>query len=552
MSSTSAARWRNRVAHQFSQAPQAQIGRSRFRRSHGYTSTFKPDYLYPILFQEVLPGDTWKVRTVSITRVEAMLKPIMDSLYCETFYFFVPYRLVWDNFQKFMGEQDNPDDSIDFLLPTFDKTWLTQGSAARGEGSLWDYFGLPPGYKASSTSTALPICSLWFRAYNLIWNQWFRDQNLQDSVNVPKGDGPDDLNSLFGASNGLLKRAKPHDYFTSALPWPQKGPAVDIPLGDVAPVWTVDGSGLKVQALGHTSVTQTVNLTAGDNAMRAKYLTTNETWNSANSGEMLIPKDGNLKADLSEATAVSINSLRQAFQLQKFYERMALGGSRYIEILKAHFGVTSPDARLQRAEYLGGNSKPLTFNTVAQTSSTDSTSPQANLTAYGFFGGDIGGFTRSFVEHGVIIGLVNWRSDLKYQQGVHRDWVKRTREDFYWPTFAHLGEQTILNHEIYTDGSANDSGVFGYQERYAEYRYAQSLVTGEMRSSAAQSLDIYHLAQDFEALPKLNGDFIQSAVPMARVVAVQDKPPFLGDFWHEIECVRPMPLYGTPGLVDHF
>lgn len=555
--------YRNRVAHQFSQSPMAMIGRSRFSRSHGYKTTFGPDYLYPFLLEEVLPGDTWKVRTNSVVRVEAMLKPIMDSLYLDTFYFFIPNRLIWDNFQRFMGEQDDPADSIDFLLPSLESlTSINAGDTRVAVGSLWDYFGLPVTTTDSGKFATVNtnICSLPFRAYNLVWNQWFRDENLQDSVPVPRDDGPDSFIELgWGSNNGLLKRAKVHDYFTSALPWPQKGPAVDIPIGDLAPViygreTVATGAGVN-QLLGQP-VGYWYNTGGTNSRSQWAYGTTATSGGTGitegNQEDFAVSAAIPLMTDLSSATAVSINSLRQAFQLQKFYERMARGGSRYIEIIKAHFGVISPDARLQRTEYLGGSSTPMVFNTIAQTSSTDSISPQANLSATGIATGNIGGFTRSFVEHGWILGLVNVRADLTYQQGVNRKWLRRTREDFYWPTFAHLGEQAIQNIEIYFQGTAADGEVFGYQERYAEYRYAQSIITSEMRSAYAQSLDIWHLGQDFASLPTLNSDFIQSSVPMSRVVAVSSRPPFVGDFWHDIQCVRPMPLYGTPGLVDHF
>lgn len=526
--------------HLFSEIPRADIQRSSFDRSHGYKTTFDAGYLIPAFVDEVLPADTFILNTTAFSRLLSPLTvPVMDSMYFETFFFFVPSRLLWDNWQKFNGEQENPGDSTDYLIPTLpDNTKFEVGS-------IGDYFGIPTGVNLSKIN-ALP-----FRAYNLIWNEWFRDENLQDSVNVEKGDGPDDI-----ADYKLFRRGKRHDYFTSALPWPQKGPGVEIPLGTSAPI----------HGLTATNVNNLVNLGAVPRMLANSYYPSDSSGSSTkgivadttsvgltNIVNNLTGDPASIYADLTAATAYTINSLRQAFQVQRLYERDARGGTRYTEILRAHFNVISPDARLQRPEYLGGSSSYININPVQQTSGSQSGStPQANLAANAQFVAKRHGFTKSFVEHGYIIGLINVRADLSYQQGLNRMWSRQGRFDFYWPVLAHLGEQTILNKEIYAQGTAADDEVFGYQERYAEYRYYPSQITGKLRSTYAQSLDIWHLSQKFDNLPTLSSQFIEDNPPIDRVVAVQDEPQFIVDMWFNMKCVRPMPVYGVPGLVDHF
>ena len=522
------------MSHRFSEIASAEIPRSSFNRSHGYKTTFDAGFLVPVFMDEALPGDTFALNMTAFSRLATPIHPFMDNVFMNSFFFAVPVRLLWDNWQRFNGEQTNPIDSTDFLVPT-----MAAPAGGYTALTLSDYLGLP------TVVDPLVHSSLWHRAYNLIYNEWFRDQNLQDSVTVDLDDGPDDPSDYV-----LLRRGKRHDYFTSGLPWPQKGDSVELPLGTVAPI---KGLGVPDQTYGlgpveafetEGSATRTY-ASARDPNVTTTYI----------EEDPLNPGFPSIYADLTAATAATINQLRQAFQVQKLFERDARGGTRYTEIIRSHFGVTSPDARLQRPEYLGGGQSTVNLNPVAQTSGgidvADDT-PQGNLAAFGTVILAGHGFTKSFTEHCILIGMVSVRADLNYQQGLNRMFSRSTRFDFYWPALSHIGEQAILNKEIFADGSVADAEVFAYQERYAEYRYKPSMITGQMRSNHATPLDTWHLAQDFATLPVLNEEFIQDDPPIARVIAVPSEPHFLFDSFFDLKCARPMPLYGIPGMIDHF
>nr|DAR24665.1 MAG TPA: major capsid protein [Microviridae sp.] len=553
------------MKHLFSQIPRAQISRSVFDRSHGWKSTFDSGYLVPFLVDEVLPGDSYKVKFNFLARLSTPIVPTMDNLFIDTFYFFVPYRLLWKHWEQFNGQQDYPGASTDYLVPQTSAS----GDGGFPVGSLEDYFGLPTGVKGIKAN------ELAARAYALIWNEWFRDENLQNPINlssfaeIASASGLDDVglgDAGFTGSHKLLRRGKRHDYFTSALPWPQKGPGVELPLSGNAPVKSngavVFNDGTRFGCLVATGDGPHLNRgSVGYPTGSAPTLggPGNYFGTGSDSEGLLLGLGDNSQvyADLSSVTAATINSLRQAFQLQKLYERDARGGTRYTEILRSHFGVVSPDSRLQRPEYLGGSESPVIINPVVQNSATGSTgaeTPQGNLAAYGLASSTSAkhGFTKSFVEHGIIIGLLNVRADLTYQQGIPRMFSRRTRFDFYWPVLAHLGEQAVLNKEIYAQGTPADDDVFGYQERYAEYRYFPSMITGKLRSTDSQSLDVWHLSQKFDNLPTLSAQFIEDNPPVSRILAVQNEPQFIIDSYIEMKCARPMPVYGVPGLVDHF
>ena len=506
----------------FDRAPQVNIPRSTFDLSYPYKNTIDSGLLIPLPPLEIVPGDSFRLRMYALARLATPLHPTMDNARLSSFFFFVPNRLVWDNWQKFMGEQDNPGDSTDYQIPT-------KGTATGYPvGSLQDCMGLPTDVPV--TASALPQ-----RASNLCWNEWFRDENLQNSVAVPKDDGPDDA-----VNYGVYRRGKRKDYLSSCLPWPQKGPASEIPIGTSAPV-TFGLPG------GQGSLND--QITALDGAGVERLIDTDLA--TADVGAPST-SEAQLYVDLSQATGATINDWREAFQIQKLKERDARGGTRYTEIVQAHFRVISPDARLQRPEYLGGGVTPITMRSVPQTSSTDATTPQGNLSAYGEGHVAAHGFTKSFVEHGYIIGFISINADLNYQNRLDRMWSRSTKYDFYWPALQALGEQPVYNKEIWVDGTAADDQVWGYQERWAEMRSRLGVIAGKFRSNATGTLDPWHYAIDFVSRPALDSVFVEDVPPIKRTIAVQSEPEFLLDAWFDIKAARPMPVYSVPGYIDHF
>lgn len=518
-------------SYSFRDLPSLSQPRSVFRRSKGCTTTFDAGLLIPFWVDEVLPGDSYRVSPKMMVRMTTPIKPLFDSMSMDLFFFYVPLRLIWDNFKKFMGEQINPGDSTNFLVPSFTPY-------IPGVESLSDYIGIPTSNPAMA---AITHRACWHRAYQLIWDTFFRDENLQNSVFESRvgarGDGPDAI-----ADYGLLRRGKRHDYYTSCLPFPQKGSPVLLPLGSVAPV--IQNTAAPVP----TFLSHPANAALGAGQMLAgqtdlEVVTGNVTgaavsWKFNNSG---------LVADLANAAAVTINQVREAVAIQELLERDARGGTRYVELLLSHWGIHAADRSLQRPEYLGGGSIPVNVHPVASTDAFSGTT-FGNLGAFALAAGNGNGFFKSFEEHGVLLGLVSVRAELRYQQGLERMFSRSDRYDFAWPELMHLGEQEVLSKEIYCDGSAGDATTFGYQERFAEYRYGCSIITGKMRSQAPTSLDVWHLAQEFSARPLLNATFIQDDPPIDRAILIPSEPHFFGDFWCDVQCARLMPTYSVPAL----
>ncbi len=521
----------------FTQVPKATIPRSSFQRDFGYKTAIDFDFLYPIMCEEMVPGDTATVKLHAFARLATPIFPLMDNMYIDTFYFSIPYRLVFDNWRKMMGEQDNPGDSIDFLIPTI----VSPPTTGHAEDSIHDYMDIPPGVPDLEHS------ALWHRAYNLVWNEWFKDENIQEAVTVNLGDGPDPDTDYT-----LLKRGKRLDYFTSCLPFAQKdyGNPVLLPLGERAPV-TGLGASDQLYPLSNQNAWETGTDSISTFANAASSATS----------PLYIEQDPDnvghpaIYADLSNATAATINQLRLAFQIQKMYERDARGGSRYVELIKSHFGVTTPSAGW-RTEYLGGGSNPIGITPVAQTTPDpggQENEVQGSLAGYGTANISGNGFTKSFTEHCLVIGLVCARADLTYQQGLPRKFQRKTRLDHFFPALSHIGEQAVLQSEIFASGiPAEDDIVLGYQERWAEMRYSKSAITGAMRSTHSLTLDPWHLSQDYENAPTLSPSFIEQNTPVDRVIAVPSEKHLIFDSYTQFRHARPMPTYSVPGLIDHF
>ncbi len=556
---------RNTEAH-FGQIPTIDLKRSTFDLSFDHKTTFNTGDIVPIMVQEILPGDTFNLETNFIVRMQTPIKPVMDDAFIDIYYFFVPNRLVWDHWPEFMGENKDgawDEQETEYTIPSI-KQFGNEMTIQKG--SVADHMGLP----INSTIISADISVLPFRAYTLIYNEWFRNQNLQaplptyhqndNSIIITTEELRDD--PAYGGK--LLKANKFADYFTTALPEPQKGDPVTINIGDEAPVLTSDkefeetktGKPLKMWLATTGNMPDPGTLTLDGQSAHSRTLINVATGKlPEGTRQMAVPS--NLYADLSSATSVTVNQLRQAIQIQKFLERDARSGTRYIEIIKGHFGVTSPDARMQRPEYLGGNRFPINMDQVLQTSESTTNSPQGNTAAFSLTGArSSAGFTKSFTEHGYIIGLAVVRTQHSYQQGINKMWSRKRRYDYYWREFANLGEQEVKVAEIYNDSNADyENKTFGYQERYAEYRYNPNIITGEMRSTYAQSLDVWHYGDEYSTRPYLSAKWCEeTANNMDRTLAVQSNTAdqFLAEFYFKIKATRPMPIYGVPGMMDHF
>lgn len=556
---------RNAELH-FGNVPSIDISRCKLTKGFDHKTTFNTGDLIPIYCDEILPGTTVKMRMSELVRMMTPIAPVMDNAYLDTYFFFVPNRLVWEHWKNFMGENDTAPwaQTNNYTVPK-----ITCPSGGWAKGSLADFFGLPTGVIGNGwKANALP-----FRSYCLIYNSWFRDENLTTPVYISTGDS--DTTGINKGANydpvtdtecgaAPLKAAKLHDYFTSCLPQAQKGTAVSIPLGDTAPV--IYGEYFDNTKTDSALVGKQANLGYGSLSQSIAAMPFYD--NNGTEAQPTLYKRNSLEVDLSSAVGATVNMLRQSFAIQKFYERAARGGSRYIETILSHFKVTNPDFRMQRPEYLGGKRIPINMNQAVQTDasgksswydSTNSTwitedkTPQGNLAAYSATADsneDL--FTHSFTEHGFLMGLAVVRTQHSYQQGLNRMWSRNSMFDYYWPELANLGEMGVLNKEIYLQGTSTDDEAFGYQEAWADYRYKPDMITGEMRSNYAQSLDLWHYGDDYNQLPSLGSEWINEPESnMARTLAVQSHDQFMGDFYFAPIYTLPMPLYSVPGLIDH-
>lgn len=535
------------VSHNFARLQKNSVPRSQFNLSHGHKTTLDAGWLVPILCMEALPGDSISCRMSALARLATPLKPLMDNIHIDVHYFAIPNRILWENWVRMMGERDNPDDSIDYQMPSFPPVpgGVSDPDAdpagGNSAGLLANYLGIPAGVDGTTTT----ITSLPFRAYNMIWNEWYRSQDLQDSEHIEKGDS-----ELVLSNFKMLPRNKRHDYFTSCMPYPMKGDMPVVPIFPDMPLETVGDGVPEFEVDGHSG-------TFALQALETEPLDARLSSATTASGSLRW-SDPKLQVNLSEASTISINQLRESFQIQRMLERDMRGGTRYQELLLSHFGVLSPDARMQRPEYLGGSTSYVNFHSVPQTQASDTTgndqSPQGNLAAFATSSMNSHGFTKSFTEHCYVLGICSIRADLNYQQGLNRMWSRQTRYDFYWPSLSHLGEQEVYSKEIFcstVEPERNDE-VFGYNERFSEYRFMPSKITGKMQSASETSLDIWHVAQDFALRPVLGDEFIRENPPIDRVIATPEEPQFILDSWFNIKAARPMPMYGTPGYIDHF
>lgn len=529
------------MKYDFGKVEQINIPRSSFDLSHGHKTTYDAGWIIPIFWMEVLPADTISLTMYHMTRLSTPLKPTMDNMILDSQAFFIPFRLISENTRKFYGEQDNPGDSIDFSWPIINSATATRAADPEGDlttaagrtGRLLDYIGIPTGIDGSDVD----INSLVLRSYYDVYNHWYRDQNLQDSLTFNKDDGPDS-----DSDYELQRRGKRADYFTSSLPWPQKGNAVSIPLGTSAPVVPDSGG---VTTFSDPSGTHDRSLIFTNGSQ-------NTNWNIAATGTLAANYKEGLEVDLTSAIAPTVNDLRESFQVQRLLERDARNGTRFAEQLKNHFGVNFYDLSYRPA-YLGGGSSRVNVTPVPVTNEISGASVYpGDLGAYGTSSGGNHSFTSSFNEPGIIIMNISVRADLTYQQGLHKFFSKRTRYEMYYPTLAHLGEEAVLSKEIFCDGTAGDDDVWGYQERYADYRYLPSRISGSFRSAAAAPLDPWHLSQEFATRPLLGDTFIKEDPPIDRIIAVPTEPHFISDFYFRIKAARPLPVFGTPGLIDHF